>query len=112
MTSEKMAELILNHTGGYEKNNFPQTKGMDAMQVLRNQHSDKIFAIIFEQGQQLLINLKLTPEHVSELRQEAGIYPGYHMSKKHWITINYEEAALSEHEFLAMASESVQLTQK
>lgn len=81
MTSEKMAELILNHTGGYEKNNFPQTKGMDAMQVLRNQHSDKIFAIIFEQGQQLLIILKLTPEHVSELRQEAGIYPGYHMSK-------------------------------
>lgn len=32
MTSEKMAELILNHTGGYEKNNFPPTKrnGCDA----------------------------------------------------------------------------------
>lgn len=35
------------------------------------------------------VNLKCDPERAVELREEyEGIGPGYHMSKKHWNTVN------------------------
>ena len=39
------------------------------------------------------INLKADPEYAEELRAEyESIHPGYHMSKKHWNTIDiYQE---------------------
>ena len=41
------------------------------------------------------INLKYPSQEIDELRaSEAGVYPGYHMSKKHWNTIRFEEANL------------------
>ena len=34
------------------------------------------------------INLKCDPEVGAQLREEyAGVLPGYHMNKKHWITV-------------------------
>jgi predicted DNA-binding protein (MmcQ/YjbR family) len=34
------------------------------------------------------INLKCDPEIGAQLREEyAGVKPGYHMNKKHWITV-------------------------
>ena len=37
------------------------------------------------------VNLKCEPEYAIELRElYASIQPGYHMSKKHWNTINIE----------------------
>lgn len=34
------------------------------------------------------INLKCDPDRALELRESfAGIYPGYHMSKKHWNSV-------------------------
>jgi predicted DNA-binding protein (MmcQ/YjbR family) len=47
----------------------------------------KIFAIVdielFES-----VNLKCDPDRAVELRdQYQGIVPGYHMNKKHWITV-------------------------
>ncbi len=38
------------------------------------------------------INLKCDPEKAIELREQfAGISPGYHMNKKHWITVRLNE---------------------
>lgn len=38
------------------------------------------------------INLKCNPEKAIELREQfAGISPGYHMNKKHWITVRLNE---------------------
>ena len=38
------------------------------------------------------INLKCDPGKAIELREQyAGIAPGYHMNKKHWITVNVNE---------------------
>lgn len=35
------------------------------------------------------VNLKCDPEYAEQLReQHEGIQPGYHMSKKHWNTVN------------------------
>lgn len=34
------------------------------------------------------VNLKVDPEHGVELREQyAAVLPGYHMNKKHWITV-------------------------
>jgi predicted DNA-binding protein (MmcQ/YjbR family) len=34
------------------------------------------------------MNIKNTPERVLELREQySSVLPGYHMSKKHWITV-------------------------
>jgi predicted DNA-binding protein (MmcQ/YjbR family) len=52
----------------------------------------KMFALVglekWEAGQKS-INLKCDPEYAEELRAEyEAIKPGYHMSKKHWNTID------------------------
>lgn len=52
----------------------------------------KVFALVglekWEQGKKS-INLKCDPEYAEELRAEyAAICPGYHMSKKHWNTVD------------------------
>ncbi len=37
------------------------------------------------------INLKCQPEVGAQLREEyAGVQPGYHMNKKHWITVTMD----------------------
>lgn len=49
---------------------------------------DKIFAIAFVKGEHWYLNLKATPENVEILRSLfADITPGYHMNKRHWITV-------------------------
>jgi len=43
------------------------------------------------------INLKATPENVIALIEEySAILPGYHMNKKHWITVELENLSDSE----------------
>jgi len=51
----------------------------------------KIFALVdidtFES-----VNLKCDPERALELRElHPGIIPGYHMNKKHWNTVRFDE---------------------
>lgn len=52
----------------------------------------KMFALVsldkWEAGEKT-INLKCDPDYAETLRAEyAAIYPGYHMSKKHWNTVD------------------------
>ena len=48
----------------------------------------KIFAIIGVERSPLQLTLKCDPEHGEALRAEhAAIAPGYHMNKRHWITV-------------------------
>lgn len=50
--------------------------------------SGKIFLLI-DSKNPISINVKCDPEKAIELRERfEGIQPGYHMNKKHWITIN------------------------
>ena len=34
-----------------------------------------------------VVNLKCAPEIMDDLWQERGIFPAYHMNKKHWLTL-------------------------
>lgn len=48
----------------------------------------KIFALVSTPHGRPLVNFKVAPEHGEVLRQTiAGIEPGYHMNKKHWISL-------------------------
>ena len=54
----------------------------------------KMFALVslkkWESGE-AAVNLKCNPEYAIELREQfESVYPGYHMSKKHWNTVTIE----------------------
>ena len=34
-----------------------------------------------------VVNLKCAPEIMDDLWHEVGVFPAYHMSKKHWLTL-------------------------
>ena len=60
----------------------------------------KMFALTglsnWEKGEQK-INLKCDPEKSVELREEyEGVYPGFHMSKKHWNTVVINSSDVSD----------------
>lgn len=42
------------------------------------------------------INLKARPEEIGQLTQEPGIYPAWHMNKKHWISVILDETVSDE----------------
>lgn len=64
--------------------------------VFRHRSNRKWFAVIMEiPGEKLglsggkfrVINVKCDPRLIGSFRQESGIYPAYHMSKAHWLTV-------------------------
>ena len=55
------------------------------------------------------INLKCDPEKGVELReQHSSIIPGYHMNKKHWITVRMD-GSLPDKFVLGLVDDSYQL---
>jgi len=54
---------------------------------------NKMFALSGLENQPPKVNLKCNPERAIELREEYDglIYPGYHMSKIHWNTLEISE---------------------
>ena len=65
--------------------------------VFRHQSNGKWFAIIMEipkaklglqaGGTSCVVNLKCDMRLIGSFRLEEGIYPAYHMSKAHWLTV-------------------------
>ena len=51
----------------------------------------KMFALTGLDREGFTVNLKCDPERAIELRESyPEIQPGYHMSKKHWNTVDFE----------------------
>ena len=40
-----------------------------------------------------VVNLKVAPEMIQGLWQEAGVFPAYHMNKTHWVTVALDGTA-------------------
>ncbi len=65
--------------------------------VFRHPDNKKWFALImtikkrklgFESDEYIdVVNMKCAPEIMDDLWRENGIFPAYHMSKKHWLTL-------------------------
>jgi predicted DNA-binding protein (MmcQ/YjbR family) len=52
----------------------------------------KIFAITGLDSDEFRVNLKCNPQYAVELRdQHHQVIPGWHMNKKHWNTVYFED---------------------
>ncbi len=53
----------------------------------------KIFALTSLNTENLSVNLKCDPEKAVQLREEYDcVRPGYHMNKKHWNTVTFDNS--------------------
>ena len=70
----------------------PFGEGVDVFKV-----GGKVFAIFGLDQEPAEVTLKVEPEDGEALRKEhASIRPGYHMNKRHWITITLDTVMPSE----------------
>lgn len=86
MNIEQFREYCLAKRGTSE--DFPFDEVTLCLRVM-----GKIFAITGLDRERFAVNLKCDPEFATELREHhPEIQPGWHMSKKHWNTVDFEGA--------------------
>ena len=84
MTPDALLEFCLSLPQAIETFPFgPETS------VFKTSGNGRIFALSALAGQPFSVSLKCDPEESRALREEfpRQITPGYHLNKKHWITI-------------------------
>ena len=74
--------------------------------VFRHKGNRKWFAIIMhipkqklgltDAGSMDVVNFKCDPRLIGSFREEKGIYPAYHMSKAHWLTVALDDSVPKE----------------
>ena len=77
----------------------PFEEELDAW-VFRHSDNKKWFALVMRIKKRKLgidsdeyidvVNLKCAPEIMDDLYSESGVFPAYHMSKKHWLTLTLD----------------------
>jgi predicted DNA-binding protein (MmcQ/YjbR family) len=83
MTPDAVREFCLALPQAIET--FPFSEGLS---VFKTSGNDKIFALANLSEEPLSVSLKCDPEESLALRSEfPQITPGYHLNKKHWITV-------------------------
>jgi len=84
MNIEEFRNYCLNKKGVEET--FPFDENTLVFKVM-----GKMFALTGLEREEFQVNLKCDPDYSIELREAyADIIPGYHMSKKHWNTVFFE----------------------
>lgn len=58
-----------------------------------------------------IVNLKIDPERGAALRAQPGIYPGYHMNHKNWISVVLD-GTIADDVVMASVADSYRLTKK
>ncbi len=94
MTRQEFETHIEEHYG--IKYDCPFEDDLDS-RVFRHTDNRKWFALVMNipknriipnaEGYIDVVNLKCAPEIMDDLWRENGIFPAYHMSKKHWLTL-------------------------
>jgi predicted DNA-binding protein (MmcQ/YjbR family) len=90
--------------------------------VFRHADNLKWFALIMNVRRRLItkggdnstvdiINLKSEPDMIEQLTRQTGIYPAYHMNRKHWISVSLDDA-LTDDGVMALLAKSFELTKK
>ena len=84
MTPDALADLCLSLPQAVETFPFGEETS-----VFKTSGNGKIFALTALSGDPFTVSLKCDPAESRALREEfsAHIAPGYHLNKKHWITI-------------------------
>lgn len=113
MTRKELIQLLLHETDSYEDYPFNKNKREKTLwTVIKQKSTHKMIALIFEKNGQLMIDLKLKPEHGDEVRIYDGVFPGYHMNKTHWNTVVVNNTTLPYDGLIKMIEESNRLTKK
>jgi len=112
MTEKELVNLIIENTDGYLSFPFnkPSTKSKVIWSIIKHHSNDKILAMVYVKENDLMMNIKLSPEQNETLRLLKGVEPGYHMNKRYWTTININNTELSGKERLNIILESARLT--
>ena len=90
--------------------------------VFRHADNLKWFALIMNVRRRLItkggdnstvdiINLKSEPDMIEQLTRQTGIYPAYHMNRKHWISVSLDDT-LTDDRVMALLTKSFELTKK
>ncbi len=88
MTRHDVVEYCLTLPLSYEDYPSDSIADAGAWTVMRHQANKKSFALIYERGGKLCVNLKCEPVEADFLRQMfADVTPAYHMNKTHWNTV-------------------------
>lgn len=114
LKKRELIELVLHETNSFEDYPFNGEHSHETIEwtVMKHLSNKKIIALIFEKDGELLIDLKLTPEHGEIMRKTRGVFPGYHMNKTHWNTISVNNTDVGLTELVNMIHESDELTRK
>lgn len=84
MTRRELLDICLSFPDSYEDAPFDDPNWT----VARHRSNQKCFAMLYERGGRLCINLKCEPMQAEFLRSAyQGVAPGYHMNKEHWNTV-------------------------
>ena len=88
MTRQDIIDYCLTLPGSYEDYPFDSVSTPGAWTVMRHGTNRKTFALIYERGGRLCVNVKCDPFEADLLRDiYEGVVPGYHMNKEHWNTV-------------------------
>ncbi len=110
MTRHDIIEYCLTMPLAYEDYPFDDITDAGAWTVMRHQANKKSFALIYESGGKLCVNLKCEPVEADFLRQMfADVTPAYHMNKTHWNTVTLG-GDVSDDELRRMIERSYDLT--
>lgn len=115
----KILEAIISDTysvcAEYPFARYPDTA------VFRHASNRKWFAAIISvpkaklgisgKGSLDVVNLKCAQEIIDSMWQETGIFPAYHMNKKHWISVSLD-GSVSEETLSFLLGISFELTAK
>jgi predicted DNA-binding protein (MmcQ/YjbR family) len=59
--------------------------------VFKTSGNNKVFALAALGSSPLKVSLKIDPEESIALREQyVAITPGYHLNKKHWVTVEFD----------------------
>ncbi|HWP79290.1 MAG TPA: MmcQ/YjbR family DNA-binding protein [Candidatus Acidoferrum sp.] len=88
MTRQALIRHCLTFPAAYEDYPFDDAADAGAWTVMRHGANKKSFALIYERGGHLCVNLKCEPFEADFLRRAyRGVTPAYHMNKVHWNTV-------------------------
>ena len=103
MTHKEIEEYILSMPNA--RLDYP----FDEKTAVYRAANDKLFALIAEGSDPLRISLKIDPQLGQLLREKyESVMPGYHLNKKHWITI-LVTGQLSDQEIFDLVRHSFEL---
>ena len=94
MTREELAAYLEETYGTTGENLFAR---YPEFQAFRHHGNRKWFAVLMDiakrnlglvdEGNISVVNLKCDTRMIGAFREEAGIFPGWHMNKNHWLTV-------------------------